>query len=71
MLRAPTLLAAFILVITLAGACAPMAEDSSASNATQDQSYASQDQSKTWTHNASCSEAPMYLNPAYCHPNGG
>ena len=65
MIRASTLLPAFVLAFGLAGTSLAMANDSKSDNTTQHHAA-----TKAAGNSNSCSDAPMYENPAYCQPHG-
>jgi hypothetical protein len=60
MIRASTLLPVFVLAFGLAGASFAMANDSNSNSATQDHAKAKA------AENATCGNAPRYLEPDYC-----
>jgi hypothetical protein len=68
MIRASTLLPAFILAFGLAGASLTMAADSSSSSAKQAQPAQGHSAKAADT---SCNNAPMYERPYYCQAHGG
>jgi hypothetical protein len=81
MRRASNLLPAFVLILTLAGCASanePGADMAAATNSAADSGYgsaassnapaAAETRHQTPAHNPSCSDQPMYLNPAYCQP---
>lgn len=73
MIRASTLLPAFILAFGLAGASLAMAADSNSSNAKQAQSSESHPLQghPAKAADTSCNNAPMYERPYYCQAHGG